>query len=80
MVRITSAKRPIRESRKSLNDPGERLIVQRSGTRYCVVFQAWAFFPPPTCWLIRTFYDDDDDEVSSVKDYRFFMVLGAIKK
>jgi hypothetical protein len=34
---------------ESINNPGEQLILQLSGTRYFVVFQAWAFFPPPIC-------------------------------
>jgi hypothetical protein len=34
---------------ESINDLGEQLILQLSSTRYFVVFQAWAFFPPPAC-------------------------------
>jgi len=31
---------------ESINDLGEQRIVQLSGTRYFVVFQAWTFFSP----------------------------------
>jgi hypothetical protein len=34
---------------ESINNPGDQLISQLSGTRYLVVFQARAFSPPPTC-------------------------------
>src|SRR5215468_3721816 len=37
------------EFNESINNPGEQLISQLSGTRYPVVFQARAFSPPPTC-------------------------------
>ena len=39
----------LQQALESINDPGEQLILQLSGTRYFVVFQAWAFFPPPIC-------------------------------
>jgi hypothetical protein len=34
---------------ESINDPGEQLNLQLSGPRYVEGFQAWTFFPPPTC-------------------------------
>ena len=37
------------QGNESINNPGEQLIPQLSGTRYLVVFQARAFSPPPTC-------------------------------
>jgi len=41
--------RPREPRMESINNPGEQLISQLSGTRYLVVFQARAFSPPPTC-------------------------------
>ena len=34
---------------ESINNPGEQLIPQLSGTRFLVVFQVGALSPPPTC-------------------------------